>query len=129
MSKVHVKKGDEVYVLSGRDRGKTGKVMEVHTKTGKVTVDGVNIVKKHKKPRPPKDVEGGIKEEAAPIDASNVKLNKDAKAKTKAKTAKAAEPKKASPKAEAKPAKDSEPKAEAEAKPSAKKTSSKKKAK
>ena len=47
MSKVHVKKGDSVYVLSGRDRGKTGKVLEVHTKTGKVTVDGVNIVKKH----------------------------------------------------------------------------------
>ncbi len=131
MSKVHVKKGDEVYVLSGRDRGKTGKVLEVNTKTGKVKVDGVNIVKKHKKPRPPKDVEGGIKEEAAPIDASNVKLNKDAKAKTKAKSSKAAEPKKTAPKAEAKPAKDSEsePKAEAESKPSAKKTSSKKKAK
>lgn len=130
MSKVHVKKGDSVYVLSGRDRGKTGKVLEVHTKTGKVTVDGVNIVKKHKKPRPPKDVEGGIKEEAAPIDASNVKLNKDAKAKTKAKSSKAAEPKKAA-KAEAKPAKDSESetKAQAESKPSAKKTSSKKKAK
>ena len=85
MSKVHVKKGDSVYVLSGRDRGKTGKVLEVHTKTGKVTVDGVNIVKKHKKPRPPKEAEGGIKEEPAPIHASNVKLNKDAKSKTKAK--------------------------------------------
>ncbi len=83
MSKVHVKKGDEVYILSGRDKGKKGKVLEVDTKNNRVTVDGVNIVSKHKKPRPPKEVEGGIKEEAAPIHASNVKLNKDAKAKGK----------------------------------------------
>lgn len=124
MSKVHVKKGDEVYILSGRDRGKTGKVLEVHTKTGKVTVDGVNVVKKHKKPRPPKEMEGGIKEEAAPIDASNVKLNKDAKSKPKAKAAKSAEPK----------AKAAKPKGEdassaSDSKASAKKTPSKKKEK
>ncbi len=118
MSKVHVKKGDEVYVLSGRDRGKTGKVLEVHTKTGKVTVDGVNVVKKHKKPRPPKEMEGGIKEEAAPIDASNVKLNKDAKSNSKGKAAKSAEPK-----AKAVKAKDDDSKA------AAKKTTSKKKEK
>ncbi len=123
MSKVHVNKGDEVYVLSGRDRGKIGKVTAVHTKSGKVTVDGVNMVKKHKKPRPPKEVEGGIKEEAAPIDASNVKLNKDAKTKSKSTKADA----KKAP-AKAKDA-DAEPKAKAETKPAAKKTSSKKKTK
>lgn len=87
MAKVHVKKGDEVYVLSGRDKGKKGKVLSVDTKNNRVTVDGVNIVSKHKKPRPPKEAEGGIKEEPAPIDASNVKLNKDAKSKAKAKAA------------------------------------------
>jgi large subunit ribosomal protein L24 len=105
MPKVHVKKGDQVYVLAGRDKGKTGKVLEVHTKDNRVTVDGVNIVSKHKKPRPPKEMEGGIKEEPAPIHASNVKLSKDAKAKAKAKTskAKAAAPeKKASSKKKAK---------------------------
>lgn len=118
MSKVHVKKGDDVYVLSGRDKGKTGKVLEVHTKSGKVTVDGVNIVKKHKKPRPPKEMEGGIKEEAAPIDASNVKLNKDAKTKGKSKSSKSDSKK---------PAKDSEEKASGESKPAAKKSSTKKK--
>lgn len=118
MSKVHVKKGDDVYVLSGRDKGKTGKVLEVHTKSGKVTVDGVNIVKKHKKPRPPKEMEGGIKEEAAPIDASNVKLNKDAKTKGQSKSAKSDSKK---------PAKASEEKAKGESKPAAKKSSSKKK--
>lgn len=74
MGRVHVKKGDEVYILSGRDRTKTGKVLEVHTKTNRVTVDGINIVKKHQKPRPPAEPEGGIKEKPAPIHASNVKL-------------------------------------------------------
>jgi large subunit ribosomal protein L24 len=93
MPKVHVKKGDEVYILSGRDKGKKGKVLEVNTKANRVTVDGVNIVSKHKKPRPPKEAEGGIKEEPAPIHASNVKLNKDAKAKTKAKAKTAAKSK------------------------------------
>lgn len=123
MSKVHVNKGDEVYILSGRDRGKTGKVTAVHTKSGKVTVDGVNMVKKHRKPRPPKEVEGGIKEEAAPIDASNVKLNKDAKAKSKSVKA---DSKKAPAKTKDS---DGESKAKAEAKPSSKKTPSKKKSK
>lgn len=94
MSKLHVKKGDEVYVLTGKDRSKTGKILEVHTKTNRVTVAGVNIVKKHRKPRPPAEPEGGIKEVPAPIDISNVKLVKKAKKKAAAKTAK--------PKAEAK---------------------------
>lgn len=114
MPKVHVKKGDEVYILSGRDKGKKGKVLEVDTKKNRVTVDGVNIVSKHKKPRPPKEAEGGIKEEPAPIDASNVKLNKDAKVKTKAKA-------KAAPKAKEK-ASEGKPAGE-------KKAASKKKAK
>lgn len=73
MSKVHVKKGDTVYVMSGSSKGHTGKVLEVHTKAGRVTVDGANLVKKHAKARPPKDPEGGIKEMPASIDASNVK--------------------------------------------------------
>lgn len=88
MAKVHVKKGDEVYILAGRDKGKTGKVLEVHTKTNRVTVDGRNLVKKHTKPRPPKEAEGGIKEEPASMHASNVKLNRDAKAKPTAAKAK-----------------------------------------
>ncbi len=85
--KVHVKKGDEVYILTGRDRTKTGKVLEVHTKTNRVTVDGINIVKKHQKPRPPAEPEGGIKEKPAPIHASNVKLLEGKKEKPKAKAA------------------------------------------
>lgn len=84
MAKVHVKKGESVYILSGRDRGKTGKVLEVDTKRGRVVVDGINVVKKHQKARPPKEPEGGIKEVALSIDASNVKLEKKAKDKAKA---------------------------------------------
>jgi large subunit ribosomal protein L24 len=102
MPKVHVKKGDEVYILTGRDKGKKGKVLEVDTKNNRVTVDGVNIVSKHKKPRPPKEVEGGIKEEPAPIHASNVKLDRDAKVKAGKSTAKAKA--KPSPKAKEKDA-------------------------
>ena len=54
MSKVHVKKGDKVVVLTGRDSGKTGTVLEVLPKKNRVVVDGVNIVKKHQKPLLPK---------------------------------------------------------------------------
>ena len=52
IKKLHVKKGDEVIVISGDDKGKTGKVVEVSPKEGKVIVSGVHIVKKHVKPRP-----------------------------------------------------------------------------
>lgn len=69
--KVHVKKGDQVAVLSGKDKGKKGKVLSVLPANGKVKVEGVGIVKKHAKPtqRAP---QGGIQEQEAYIDASNV---------------------------------------------------------
>lgn len=104
MGRVHVKKGDEVYILSGRDRTKTGKVLEVHTKTNRVTVDGINIVKKHQKPRPPAEPEGGIKEKPAPIHASNVKLLEGKKEKPKAKAAKKTTEKTTEKKSDKKPA-------------------------
>lgn len=71
--KIHVKKGDQVYVLSGKDKAKTGEVLEVYPKTGRVLVEGVNIVAKHKKPRKMGEV-SGIFEEEAPIHSSNVML-------------------------------------------------------
>ncbi len=73
MAKVHVKKDDMVYVLSGKDRAKTGKVLDVNPKTGRVVVEGVNVIKKHSKPRKMGEM-GGIIEREAPIDASNVML-------------------------------------------------------
>lgn len=74
MPSLHVKKGDTVLVLSGRSRDKRGIVLSVLPKRGKVVVEGVNVVKRHSKPRPPKDPQGGIVEKPLPIDASNVKL-------------------------------------------------------
>jgi len=85
MPKMHVKKGDKVVILAGRDRGKQGTILEVFPKKERVVVDGVNIVKKHQKPRPPAEPEGGIKDVPAPIHVSNVKK---VEAKSKAKAAK-----------------------------------------
>ncbi len=73
MKKLHVKTGDMVIVVSGDDKGKTGKVIEVTPKEGKVIVSGVNLVKKHVKPRPPKE-NGGILEVEGAMYASKVQL-------------------------------------------------------
>jgi large subunit ribosomal protein L24 len=70
---VHVRKGDTVRVVRGDDKGKTGRVMKVFTKTGRVLVEGVNIVKKHRRARRPEE-QSGIIEMPAPINASNVML-------------------------------------------------------
>lgn len=74
-----VKKGDQVLVLSGKDKGKTGVVLVAIPSTGKVLVEGVNQVKKHVRPSP-QDPKGGIKVMEAALDASNVVLvGKDGK--------------------------------------------------
>ena len=73
MSKLHVKNGDTVVVLNGKDRGKKGKVMQVSPSEGKVIVEGVNIVTKHVKPRKMGEPGGLIKAEAA-LYASKVQL-------------------------------------------------------
>lgn len=63
--KIHVKKGDTVKIISGNDRGKTGKVLEVSPKEGKVIVEGCNLVKKHVKPRKMGEPGGIIEAEGA----------------------------------------------------------------
>lgn len=65
MSKVHVKTGDKVVVINGKDRGKQGKVLQVSPSEGKVIVEGVNIVSKHVKPRKMGEAGGIIKAESA----------------------------------------------------------------
>lgn len=68
-----IKKGDTVKIISGKDRGKIGKVLTVLPKVGKLVVDGINLVKKHRKPK--RGGEKGQKIEIAkPMDASNVML-------------------------------------------------------
>jgi large subunit ribosomal protein L24 len=71
--KVHVRKDDVVVVIAGKDKGKQGKVLKVIPKTGRVVVEGVNLVKKHAKPSA-RNPQGGIIEMEAPIHASNVML-------------------------------------------------------
>lgn len=66
-----VKKGDTVLVITGKDKGKTGKVMEVFPKDNRVLVDGINIVTKHQKARK-QDEKSAIVKKNAPIEASNV---------------------------------------------------------
>lgn len=73
MSKVHVKTGDTVIVLSGTERGKKGKVLEVSPKEGKVIVEKVNLVKKHVKPRRMGE-QGGIVEAEGAMYASKVQI-------------------------------------------------------
>jgi large subunit ribosomal protein L24 len=71
--KLHVVKGDTVRVMRGEDKGKEGKILRVHTKTGRVVVEGVNIVKRHRKARRA-DEQSAIVDFPAPIHASNVML-------------------------------------------------------
>jgi large subunit ribosomal protein L24 len=68
-----IRKGDRVRVLSGTDRGKEGEVIAVHPKTNKVTVEGVNVAKRHQKPTRAMQ-QGGIIDKVVPIDVSNVAL-------------------------------------------------------
>jgi large subunit ribosomal protein L24 len=70
---VHVTKGDTVRVMRGDDKGKEGKVIRVFPKTNRVVVQGVNIVKKHRRARTAEE-QGGIQEMEAPMAASNVML-------------------------------------------------------
>lgn len=73
LNKVHVRKKDTVMVISGKDKGKTGEVLAVNPKDGKVLVKGVNIVHKSKKPSK-QNMQGGIVTQEAPIFSSKVML-------------------------------------------------------
>ena len=68
-----IRKGDEVVVIVGRDKGRRGTVVKV-LDDGHVVVEGVNMIKRHTKPNPQRQVQGGIVEKEAAIDLSNVML-------------------------------------------------------
>ena len=70
--RLKIKKNDTVKVLSGRDKNKTGRVLEVDHKTGRLLVEGVMMVKRHTRPNPAKQIKGGIAEKESPIHVSNV---------------------------------------------------------
>ena len=67
-----IRKGDEVMVIAGKDRGKRGRVQEVRGAAGTVVVAGVNIAKRHTKPNPAKNVKGGIVEQPLPLSFGKV---------------------------------------------------------
>ncbi len=73
MAVQRLQKGDEVIVITGKDKGKKGKVMRLFKETDRVVVEGVNLVKRHMKPNP-RMQQGGILEREQPLAASNVML-------------------------------------------------------
>ena len=73
MSKLHIKKGDIVFVNTGEDKGKTGRVLKVLVKDSRAVVEGINIVSKHTKPSA-KNPQGAIEKKEAPIHISNLNV-------------------------------------------------------
>ncbi len=73
MSKLHIKKGDIVYVNTGVDKGKTGRVLKVLIEKNRAIVEGLNMVSKHTKPNA-KNPQGGIEKKEAPIHISNLNV-------------------------------------------------------
>ena len=72
MPNLHIKKNDQVFVLTGKDRGKTAKVLKVIPDTGRAIVEGLNFVQKHTRPNPQRNVKGGILPKEASIHLSNL---------------------------------------------------------
>ena len=72
MSKLSVKKNDQVLVTTGKDRGARGRVLRVLAADGKAIVERVNMIKRHTRPNPNKGIQGGILEREAPIQVSNL---------------------------------------------------------
>jgi large subunit ribosomal protein L24 len=72
--KVKIKKDDTVKIIAGRDKGKTGRVLDVDRETGRVLVEGVSMIKRHTRPNPAKQIKGGIAERESSIAISNVMI-------------------------------------------------------
>ena len=69
-----IKKNDEVYILGGKDRGKTGRVLIVNPVKQRIVVEGVQMIKRHTRPNPQRNIKGGIVEKEASIHISNVAI-------------------------------------------------------
>ena len=72
--KIRLKKDDTVKVIAGRDKGKTGRVLQVDRDKGRVLVEGVSMVKRHTRPNPSRQIKGGIAERETSISISNVMI-------------------------------------------------------
>ena len=69
-----VRKNDNVLVTTGKDRGKRGRVLKVLPEKNRVVVEGLNVIKRHTKPNPQRQIKGGVVEREAPMHASNVQI-------------------------------------------------------
>jgi large subunit ribosomal protein L24 len=74
MAKAKIHKGDQVMVISGKEAGKTGKVMRVDPDKGRLVVERLNMMRRHTRPNPKKNPQGGVIEREGTMDASNVML-------------------------------------------------------
>ena len=72
--KIKIRREDTVKVISGKDKGKTGRVLQVDRERGKVLIEGVGMIKRHTRPNPQRQIKGGIAERESPIAISNVML-------------------------------------------------------
>jgi large subunit ribosomal protein L24 len=72
--KIRLKKDDMVKVIAGRDKGKTGRVLQVDRERGRVLIEGVSMVKRHTRPNPSRQIKGGIAERESSIAISNVMM-------------------------------------------------------
>jgi large subunit ribosomal protein L24 len=72
MLRVSIKRNDQVYVLSGKDRGKTGKVLRVYKDKNRAIVEGLNFIQKHTRANPQRNIKGGILPKEASIHLSNL---------------------------------------------------------
>ena len=73
-NKLKIRKGDRVKVIAGRSKGKIGDVLRVIAADERVVVSGVNVIKRHTKPNPQRQIKGGVIEREAPLHASNVQM-------------------------------------------------------
>jgi large subunit ribosomal protein L24 len=72
--KIKIRREDTVKVIAGKDKGKTGRVLQVDRELGRVLIEGVGMVKRHTRPNPSRQIKGGIAERESPIAISNVML-------------------------------------------------------
>jgi large subunit ribosomal protein L24 len=71
---ITIRKGDNVFILSGRDAGKSGRVLSINPRKNTLVVEHANIIKRHTRPNPNKNIKGGIVEKEGPIHVSNVQI-------------------------------------------------------
>jgi large subunit ribosomal protein L24 len=71
---ISIRKGDNVHILSGRDAGKSGRVLSINPRKNTLVVEHANIIKRHTRPNPNKNIKGGIVEKEGPINVSNVQI-------------------------------------------------------